>query len=54
MIFKHYLFLNFIDILTIAAIKTAENYADLAEGFKDTFTAINAHINNPIITINGV
>ena len=49
-----YLFLIFIDIHTIAAIKTTENYADLAEGFKDIFTAINAHINNPIITINSV
>ena len=37
----------------IAAIKQGENYEDLAEGFKDVLDAINAHIQNPMITING-
>ena len=47
-------FLNFVDIHTVAAIKTAENYVDLAEGFKDTFSAINSYVHNPIITISSV
>ena len=43
-----------VDIHTIAAIKAADKYTDLAEGFKNVFSAINSHIQNPIITINSV
>lgn len=49
-----YLQLTFTDIHTIAAIKAAEKYEELAEGFKDAFSAINFYVKNPIITISGI
>jgi len=41
-----------IDIHVVAAIRSQENYENLANGFRDTFAAINSLINDPVITIN--
>ena len=38
--------LNSIDIHTIAAIQTAENYTNLAKAFRDVFCAINSYMHN--------
>jgi len=44
----------FTDIHVVAAIRSQENYEKLAEGFRDTFAAINSYIHKPVITIKGI
>ena len=44
---------NFTDIHAITAIRLPEKYENLAEGFRDMFTAINSYVHTPFLTING-
>jgi len=39
-------------VLPCTGSRVFENYENLANGFRDTFAAINSFINDPVMTIN--